>query len=152
MGTSRSDEPLRCAWRDLKQASLQSEPPANKSAVQADASPKRAIIQTSLNSQDQAEQGQPHEQAEHGKNAEIEPGMSQAKDQCLGHNRGTRPGVLREFSPEPSPEQQLFGEPDAKAQCQSIESIRSVEFAKPASPGSEQKRQADQGEQCGRLQ
>ena len=79
MGTTRSDQPMGCAWRDLKQASLESEPPADESAVQADASPKRAIIQSSLNSQNQAEQGQSHKQADHGKNAEVEPGVHQTE-------------------------------------------------------------------------
>ena len=116
MGPSRADEPLRCAWRNLKQASLKSEPSADKPSVKSDASPKGALVQAPLSRKHQAEQGQSHEQAQHGENAEIESGVHQAEDHGLGHNGGARPGELREFSPEPSPEEQFFGESNTEAQ------------------------------------
>jgi len=146
VGPSRADEPLRCAWRNLKQASLKSEPSAYKPAVQSDASPKGALVEASLSRKHEAEQGQSHEQTEHGEDAEIESGVDQAEDHGLGHNRGARPGELRQFSPEPSPEEQFFGESNAEAQSQSIESISGAEFAEPAAPGPEQQRQGDQRE------
>lgn len=88
--------------------------------MQTDAAPEAATVQPASRGQGHAEQKQPHKQADHGPEAQVETGVHKAEEQGLAGQGPATADQQIQFTPEPTAEEQFLSQANTKTEQQGV--------------------------------